>query len=278
MRSLDVRCAYMRISIPYYSTDTYVLLVGDVSDVDEYIAHGSNMEYRIKGHNKKIKVSFDGDSITFGTAQAPSSYPTYKDSRNGYSYADIVCHQYGWDLYKFALAMSPLAYNADGTQYERTPLVDRFTKIPKDSDFIYIGIGSNDWAYSQIALGEYGDTEKTTFYGALDFLCKGLKEHYPTTMVMFGTIIKRYREGAPFDNEKGYPNAAGEYIQDYNDAIKKVCGFYGYPVCDMYEKSGVNAWLEGDRSIMVEDGIHPNILGQSLMAKVCANALKGYDL
>lgn len=275
MRCVDVSCAYVRISIPHYNKDNFVVLIGDVTDdFDDYIEYGTYEVFENPIVKKKIVA--DGDSITYGTSMGASNYPAYDGMTQGYSYIHKVAHNLNCDLINLAIPMSTLTY-FEGYEVGLEPLVIRYNKIPHDADLVYIAIGSNDWSANIVELGNYGDTEYTTFYGALDYLCKKLKSEYPTTMFMFGTIIKRGDiNTTTFDPRYGYQNSEGKYIKDYNNAIKEVCEYYGYPVHDMYAKSGVNAWLSGDVSTLIPDAIHPNHIGHDLMAQSCENAIKGY--
>ena len=65
-------------------------------------------------------------------------------------------------------------------------------------------------------------------------------------------------------------------MDNYRKAIIDVCEYYGYPVCDMYAKCGINAWIQKDINNIIPDKIHPNEKGHRMMAQVCQNALIGY--
>lgn len=275
MRCTKVNCAYVRVSIHHSYKDIFNLYIGDVVlDKLEYIPYGTYDEYVAEVKNKK-KLVVDGDSITFGVK--PTGFGDgYNKQIGGLSYIDHVAHDLDCDLINYAVSASTLALPPDGGSFTVEPLLTRYTKLPEDADMVYIAIGSNDWSSPSIPLGTFNSEDENTFYGALHSLCRGLKTKYPNTQVMFATPIKRGDKTTELDIQKGQPNAAGEYMVDYRNAIIEVCEYYGYPVCDMYAKSGVNAWLSGDVANMIPDKIHPNEMGHRLMAQVCTNALVGY--
>lgn len=272
MRCLKSNCAFMRFSLWNLYLDSAILLTNDVVDdkIVEYIPYMTENVYVDKNTNEdKKSIAADGDSITFGFKPSESTYPGYAGMNSGESYIDLVAHDLNVDLFKFAVTASTIAYFSDGSN-PKDALVDRYTLLPDDVDLVYIAGGTNDWAYNDVLLGQYGDTEKTTFYGALKILCEGLKQKYPSTPIVFATPIKRRLEGrGDYDNRKGYPNSEGKYIEDYGNAIKEVCGYFGYPVVDMEKISIVNAWLDGDIEKLIPDGIHPNKLGHRLMKNPC---------
>lgn len=269
----DSNLAYIRFSFSYYLENSIMLFKNDVTNLpSSYISHQATIQYVDDNADNNTKVLVcDGDSIIHGVKPVTGSTAGMIQQ---ISYINEVAHDLKSELYNFSISGSTLAYFSDGTNPQNA-LVDRYNVYP-EANCIVIAIGSNDFAYNNVVLGQYGDNIKTTFYGALKLLCEGLKEEYPHTMVVFITPIKRKIDNANFDPVKGYENLEGKYLIDYVNAIKEVCGFYSYPVLDMSTKSCVNAWLEDDVTEMIPDGIHPNLLGHKLMKKPALNFINGY--
>lgn len=266
-------CAYVRISVASYLKNVYNVFVGDIKIDDySYTPYGTYEEYVSEVKTKK-KLAVDGDSITYVVRPSGTGYANLQPCEG---YIDEVAHNLDCDLINYAVSASTLAHPPEGGSFSVAPLLDRYHKLPDDADMVYIAIGSNDWSSPSIPLGDFSSTDTNTFYGALKALCEGLKAKYPTTLVMFATPIKRGDKDFELDPQKGQPNGLGEYMVDYRNAILEVCEYYGFPVCDMYAKCGINAWLEYDVTNMIPDKIHPNDKGHHLMAQVCQNALMGY--
>jgi hypothetical protein len=60
----------------------------------------------------------------------------------------------------------------------------------EDADIVMVMGGTNDvlsLGTAKGVLGSPNDTDKSTIYGALDHLCKGLKEKYPNSFIFFMT-------------------------------------------------------------------------------------------
>ena len=139
-------------------------------------------------------------------------------------------------------------------------LEENYTTIPTDSDLIFILAGTNDWG-GQVAIGNVDDTVETnTFCGKLNKLCQALTTgDYSNCKIVFGTPIHRMTE-----------NQTITYSQ-YCDAIKNVCAQYNIPVIDLYNNCGITT---ENTSEYLDDGVHPNIKGATLMGNYIAEVLK----
>ncbi len=178
-----------------------------------------------------------GDSITYGFIpdngeQMDKPYPTILQEKLGLS----DCRNYG-------ISSSTLSDN-----YESMSI--RYANMNNNADIISVFGGTNDYGRNA-TLGELGDTENKTVYGALDVLCNGLINKYPKAFIFFMTPLRRA--------DKVGVNASGFTLEDIAKAIKEVCYKYSIPVLDLYEKGGFHIEKEIFRNIYGgNDRIHPN--------------------
>jgi len=166
-------------------------------------------------------ISFLGDSITYGL-RSEKAYEYFLGELMG---AETV-NNYG-------ICSSQIS--TGGTGDDSTAFVNRYTEIDEDSDLIFIFGGTNDWSHCT-ELGELGDTDTDTFYGALDTLISSLLEEYPDATLVIATPLHRIDERSGFYyNEDGeYVNTNGDSLEDFANAIIEVAKKYGITVVDLY--------------------------------------------
>lgn len=146
----------------------------------------------------------------------------------------------------------------------------------EQADIITVFGGVNDWGQKgnggPTPLGMEKDKTDTTFYGALNLLCSGLREKFPEALLLFMT---------PFGNG-GYPgaymdkNSFGLTVEDYVDAIIRVCEKYDIPVIDLYRESGISPYDKIQNEIYFLDGMHLNEQGHEKISYVIENAVFRY--
>lgn len=151
---------------------------------------------------------------------------------------------------------------------------------------VTIMMGINDWDQAKsdyYKLGEYGTTDTSTIYGAVDMWCKRIVELRETsgledTKFFFITpIVTSWNNsvgGSNWDQNK--TNIHGFKLRDLCQAIINVCADYEIPVLDMNKYSGIyyNSAEDNTTSTYFGDGIHPNAAGHGQIA----NVLKDYLL
>ncbi|MBO5713343.1 MAG: hypothetical protein J6R88_04005 [Clostridia bacterium] len=125
-----------------------------------------------------------------------------------------------------------------------------------DADIISVMGGTNDvlsFGTAKGVLGTLNDTDKSTIYGALDCLCRGLKEKYPNSYIFFMTpfALADIRDIDCLNN-------SGFSLNDVNTAIKIVCTRYNIDVFDVYNECDFKAQANYETSLGIGDGIHPN--------------------
>uniref|UniRef100_UPI0025BD5E6F GDSL-type esterase/lipase family protein n=1 Tax=Clostridium sp. TaxID=1506 RepID=UPI0025BD5E6F len=134
-------------------------------------------------------------------------------------------------------------WNGDGTGYIKSfnrqeGLINRINEIPEDSNVITIFLGTNDNA----ALGTLGTTDTTTFYGAVEYCIKTIKEKYP--LIPLGVMTP-------------LPCASKNNLS-YSKAIKEVCEKYYVPVLDLNKICNINLSSPLYKLNYMPDGLHPN--------------------
>ena len=209
-----------------------------------------------KWFNKKAVII--GDSITAGADGASSGASSVPKESN-------LPNQL-----KDRLGLNEIInYGASGTTIAQTSgndngmgglaFVNRFSNMDDDADLVIVFGGTNDYGSSYtVDFGTPSDTEKTTFYGALNYLCNGLIEKYNGKTIVFMTPLHRDIETA---------NVKGKTLLDYVNAIKEVCQTFGIPVIDTYNISGFTPKNNSFKQAYLPDGLHPNEIGYKLLAE-----------
>ena len=176
-----------------------------------------------------------GDSITYG------ANPFVPNSRVRFPYPDLVeIELLLYNSVNCGISGSTVATGANSYY----PMVERYADMPH-GDIISVLGGVNDY-FVNIPLGSLYDTDATTFYGALNTLAKGLVARYPDAFVFFMT---------PYNCRWGdSPNANGNTLKQFVNAVKEVCAINGLPCLDMYCLGNFEMEMHSDLS----DGVHPS--------------------
>ena len=142
------------------------------------------------------------------------------------------------------------------------PACIRYTDMDNDADIILVHAGTNDYS-GQIPLGEDNSTDITTFNGALNVLMSGLREKYPTALIIFDSILHRYNDGA-------LTIRANEYRQ----AIENRCLANHIVFYDCFRYSGFDFVKGYYDHILTTDGLHPNQTGANILGRKIAGFIK----
>ena len=219
-----------------------------------------------------------GDSITYGFI--PRNYPGYPGQLN--SYAALVAERLGMEFCNHGISDSTIA-NLPG----HDPMCLRFEQMPDDADLITVMGGTND-VRCEVELGTMQNRCNTTFYGGLHTLFQGLYTKYIAGVPVEQGKKKRIIILTPIkllDADKSHlpdsPVNNSDILYKWDewiDAIKEVAAFYSFPVCDLYNLSGINPHLNrtvkgfedgyfGYYNPYITDGTHPTQEGAELMAR-----------
>ena len=130
----------------------------------------------------------------------------------------------------------------------------------------------NDFA-AAVSIGEIGDTENTTMYGALHQAISYMLQHSHAEIILITeTTGKVYTPsgGTQVSYNILQKNSLDLYQQDYNDVIIRIGQFYGVHVIDAGGKSQINQY----HPEYIIDQIHHTTLGGEQYAKTIWEELK----
>lgn len=156
----------------------------------------------------------------------------------------------------YGVGGSCLASSAADSDYP--PAVLRYTNMDTDAQIIVVHAGTNDYS-AQIPLGPDDSTDITTFNGALNVMMSGLRDMYPTALIIFDSILHRFNDGS-------LPIKASQYracIEDRCNANHMI--FY-----DAYKYSGFDFVKGYYDHILTPDGLHPNQAGANILGRKLA--------
>lgn len=171
------------------------------------------------------------------------------------SYHSIIGEKLGLTAINYGYSGSWVSYTE---QMDGVEMCTRYDAMTDSADIVTCFGGIND-INNGAALGEMGDTESTTFYGAMDILIQGLLRKYPGKRIGFITPL-RYGDGTK--------------AEPYIDAIHDVCEKYAVPVLDLYREGMISTATEELSATYFKDGLHPNELGHDVMARKVEAFLK----
>lgn len=139
----------------------------------------------------------------------------------------------------------------------------RYANMSNDADLICVMGGIND-RWFNIELGQFGDTNPLTFYGAMETLCDGLLTKYPGKTIIFITPTEENNTNYTNQNTTGYT------ATDFANAMKKVCAKYSIPVFDANTCSGIYPLNSAQAEIYTTDKLHLNDEGHKVLGKKLA--------
>lgn len=147
--------------------------------------------------------------------------------------------------------------------------------LDPEADVIVVFGGTNDYGHGDAPFGEIGDTERTTFCGALDYLFRTIRELYTSATLVMVTPGHRFDDATNPPEEKYTKlGLVGRPLADYVNAIVEIAGRYNVPVLNLYEKLDIDPKKPEDREKYTLDGLHYNDLGHIAVANCIAEFLK----
>jgi lysophospholipase L1-like esterase len=180
---------------------------------------------------------------------------------NGYQ--PLVKDGLGFDsVHNYGRSGCPMTAGGDR---DHGATVNIASTVDPQIDCVTIFAGVNDYRLHK-PLGELGDRDRFTFYGAYLTTIELLLEANPGCRVNLWTPLQRDKDG--FDTLVA--NEAGHRLYDYVEAIKRIGLTYGLPVLDLYAESGFNK-LTLHR--LTSDGLHPNEEGHRRIASMAVSFL-----
>lgn len=165
------------------------------------------------------------------------------------TYGALIASRNGMTINNYAIDGRKLITGAE------TSLVNTYTEIAKNSDYILVQIGYNDAFNVEV---DDNSEDTTTFKGAFNVLAKGLQSNYPKARI--GFIEPYYFGGTSLK-----PRAAW---------IKERCEFYHIQCIDGTAKSGLRKDCTEQADYFI-DAVHLTALGHERMSYIYENFLQG---
>ena len=154
----------------------------------------------------------------------------------------------------YGISGSTIAKGAD----DNKAMCTRYANMDNNADLICVMGGVNDrWFNCQ--LGNFGDTNPLTFYGAMETLCDGLLTKYPGKTIIFITPTEQNHSGCNSANTTGYTPT------DFANAMKRVCAKYSIPVFDANTCCGIYPLNDANASVYTTDKLHLNDKGHEVL-------------
>ena len=211
------------------------------------------------------KIGFLGDSITYGYDPIANN-----GSKMANPWPGQVGEMLGFEYYENK-GVSSSVLSASFGRVDALTMSKYYVNLRDDLDFVFVMGGIND-VWNKLPLGQFGDTEDTTIYGALDVLVKKLLTRYPShtgTKIIFSNYC----------NWDQLPYIRQDMTwQDFLKAIDDVCGKYGIPVCNMSKEVGISAYSDTDYYYWNKQNgyhdAHPKQVTADVIAKYVANWLR----
>lgn len=203
-----------------------------------------------------LKWNCLGDSVTAGGYWGQD---TGQPNATVITYHQAIASQYGVTVTNYGIGGTRITSTGDGQGF-----VQRYTSMTDDADIITVFGGINDYANaSGTPIGTFGSTDTTTIYGAMDSLCKGLLQKYPTKKL--GFILP-----FGFNEYKG----TGTW-KPFEDAIVNVLEYYSIPHLNLRKEGLINGNIGFINTSYFKDGdkTHPNTKGHAIIARKIYNFL-----
>ena len=211
---------------------------------------------------KPLKVVCFGDSTTWGDNGQGGGGPEISWTSHLGALMD------GAEVENFGIKGSRLAVKDDRSD----SFVERLAELPSGADLYIVFGGVNDFSRN-VPLGEPGDTDVHTFYGALGHIVRDIASRAPEARLVFMTPCKtsgKHEKDIPASFEE---NHLGLTQLPYVEAMRDVCDRYSIPVIDLYAESGISPFLPEHRSLYMPDGLHYSPAGYERLAHRIAAGL-----
>lgn len=208
------------------------------------------IEAKTSNNLRNKKITFLGDSITFGRNGANDTYEVDKP------YPTIISEKTGCISTNMGVCGSTIGGDQttiDGKLNGYRPINERIKDVNADSDYLIIFAGTNDFGSgdAQVELGTIDDEPShLTVYASLKKIFNYYYDNFNTTKIGFVLPLQRTTMNA--NNSFGYK------LKEYINAIKEVCELYSIPYLDLYNSGGCYPLNENWKNNNLPDGLHPN--------------------
>lgn len=217
----------------------------------------------MKKNLSELTICCFGDSTTWGDNGTGAGGPSISWTSHLGALLD------GATVENFGVKGSRLAIKADRDD----SFVERLDGIDAGADVYVLFGGVNDFSRN-VPLGQMGSTDTREFYGALDYLVRGIAERSPEARLVVMTPCKTSGIVAKDIPGSFEENHLGLTQEPYVAAVREVADRYSVPVIDLYAGSGVSPFLPEHRERYMPDGLHYSPAGYERLAHRIAAGLR----
>ena len=214
-------------------------------------------------------INFLGDSITEGVGV---------EDRYNHRFTTLIERECGCRrVNNYGVGGTRIAHQYTPSEKARHDMnfCGRCWDMDREADIVVVFGGVNDFFHGDAPFGAYDDQERTTFCGAVNYLCRTINELYPNAVHVFiAPAHCKYDDGPSQSVHK--PKNAAEHrpLIDYINAILAIAPKYGFHTYSMYDNLGIDPKAPKDKEKYAPDGAHFNDLGHSILAEKIIDFLK----
>ncbi len=207
-------------------------------------------------------INFLGDSLTEGVGV---------EDRYNHRYTTLIERECGCKrVNNYGVGGSRIAHQFTPSEKARHDLnfCGRCWDMDKEADIVVVFGGCNDYFHGDAPFGDIDDQERTTFCGAVNYLCRTILELYPDAVHAFiAPSHCKFDDGPSRSVHKPANAAEHRPLIDYVNAILTIAPKYGFHTYSMYDNLGIDPKKPEDKERYAPDGTHFNDLGHSILAK-----------
>lgn len=209
----------------------------------------------VKSGLYKKSIVLNGDSICAGGSTRVS-------------FGKQLADKYEMSINNKSVGGATIAYGTTSSGTNRHWVCNTISNMPSKADYVLLEGGINDY-WNNVELGRITqttteDVDNTTFYGALESICRQAKDKWTNSKIIFITSHK-IQTTSTRKNDIGYT------FDEYHSAIIEVCNKYSIPVCDIYSLSEFDTskteylqYTSDDNNDGIRDGVHPTTQGYEM--------------
>ncbi len=206
------------------------------------------------------KANFLGDSITEGVGTSSPEHIYLNVLKKNIGLAEA--RNYGISGTRYAIQKGT-DWRPKDNYVDVNSFCERFDQMDEDADLVVVFGGTNDYGHGDAPLGTFSDRTPETFYGACHYLYSNLIRKYVGKTIVVLTPLHRRVE---LCDKAEYKAVSYGTLKDYVNIIREVAEYYSLPVLDLFASSGMQAAVEEVRATYMPDGLHPNDLGNKIIA------------
>lgn len=213
-------------------------------------------------------ISFLGDSNTFGKRLSNKGEDRFDNIVKGLCGLKRV-NNYGISGTRIAFQRNPSPKALHDEDF-----CMRAWQLDPESDVIVVMGGSNDYYTGDAPLGEIGDETRSTFSGAVEYLCRLLDDLYPNAVKVFLTPPHCKGDYLPSTSPLKANCPEKRTLVEYVDRVIEIVKAHGFPVFDVYRNLGIDLSDPIQAELYSFDGMHFNEKANRILGSRLADFLK----